>query len=168
MPAGSTASSDTDTGDLVEVGKLSTCVAFISELDNVNVEVSCFGILPGHYTRALLSRSILFPDGVAVPPNILTDSSVFITEILFPTDGEDYNSHILQYLYPLLPQSVQGDPEKLQTYMTPRRKNYIHEPIYEEHIRKLDEYFTKPQNSDRVIYYDEKRISEKYGERYEN
>ena len=48
--------------------------------------------------------------------------------------------------------------------MTRRRKNHIHEPIYEEHSRKLDEYFTKPQNSDRVIYYDEKRISEKSGE----
>ena len=89
---------------------------------------------------------------------------MFISEIVFPNDGEDYNSHNLQDLYPLLPRSVQGHPEKLQTYMTRRRKNHIHEPIYEEHIRKLDEYFTKPQNSDRVIYYDEKRISEKYGE----
>ena len=168
IPAGPTVSSDTDTGDLVDVGKLSTYVAFISELDNVNAKINRFGIPPGHYTRALLSRSILFADGVAVPPNILTNSSVFISEIFFPNDGEDCNIHILQYLYPLLPQSVQGDPEKLQTYMTRRRKNYIHEPIYEEHIRKLDEYFTKPQNSDRVIYYDEKRISEKYGESIRN
>ena len=67
IPAGPTASSDTDTGDLVEVGKLSTCVAFISELDNVNAKINRFGIPPGHYTRALLSRSILFADGVAVP-----------------------------------------------------------------------------------------------------
>lgn len=161
--AGVPVSSDKDTGDLMHAEKLSTYVAFNSELDNVNSKMNRFGIPPGHYTRALLNRSILFTDGVAVPPNILTNSSVFVSEILFQAGRQECNNHILQHLYPLLPPSVQGHPKKLQAYRTLRQKGYIYEPINDEHIRILDEYFEKPPNSDRIIYYDEERIRERYG-----
>ena len=95
-----------DTGDLVGIEKLSTYIAFISELDNVNAKINRFGIPPEHYVRALLNRSILFTDGLAVPPNILTDSSVFINKILFQNDPQEYNSQLLQHLFPLLPRSL--------------------------------------------------------------
>ena len=163
IPAGPPGPSDKDTGDLVQAEKPSTYVAFNSELDNVNSKMNRFGIPPGHYTRALLNRSILFTDGLTVSPNILTNSSVFVSEILFPNDRQEYNNHILQHVYPLLPQSLRGHPEKLQTYIAKRQGNYIREPINEQHIKILDEYFEKAPNSDRVIYYDEERISEKYG-----
>ena len=155
--------SDKDTGDLVGIEKLSTYVTFISELDNVNAKMNRFRIPPEHYVRALLNRSILFTDGFAVPPNILTNSSVFVSEILFQNDRQEYNSQILQHLFPLLPRSLQGTPKKLQAYRTLRQQNYVREPIDEEHIRKLDEYFEKPPNSERFIYYDEERISQNYG-----
>ncbi len=163
VPAGPPVSSDKDTGDLVQAEKLSTYVAINSNLDNVNSKMNRFGIPPGHYTRALLNRSILFTDSIAVPPNILTNPSVFVNENLFPYDRQEHNNHILQHLYPLLPQSIQGHPKKLQTYITRRQKNYIFEFIHEGHIGILDEYFEKLPNSDRVIYFDEDRIREKYG-----
>ena len=165
IPAGPPVSSEKDTGDLVQAEKLSTYVAFNSDLDNVNSKMNRFGIPPGHYTRALLNKSILFTEGIAVPPNILTNSSVFVSEIRFPYDRSEYNSHILQHVYPLLPQSVQEHPKKLHTYITRCQKNYIYEPIHEQHIMILDEYFEKASNSDRVLYYGEERISEKYGAR---
>ena len=163
IPVGPPGPSDNDTGYLKQTEKLSTYVAFNSELDNVNSKMNRFGIPPGHYTRALLNRSILFTDGLVVPPNILTNSSVFVGEILFINDSQEYNNQILQHVYPLLPRSLRGHPEKLQTYIAERQGNYIREPINEQHIKILDEYFEKGPNSDRVIYYDEERISEKYG-----
>lgn len=43
------------------------------------------------------------------------------------------------------------------------QQNYVREPIDEEHFRRLDEYFEKPPNSERFIYYNEERISQNYG-----
>ena len=163
IPVGPPGPSDNDTGYLKQTEKLSTYVAFNSELDNVNSKMNRFGIPPGHYTRALLNRSILFTDGLVVPPNILTNSSVFVGEILFINGSQEYNNQILQHVYPLLPRSLRGHPEKLHTYIAERQGNYIREPINEQHIKILDEYFEKGPNSDRVIYYDEEGISEKYG-----
>lgn len=154
---------DKGTGDLVGIEKLSTYVAFISELDNVDAKMNRFGVPPEHYVCTLLNRSILFTDGFAVPPNILTNASVFVSEILFRNDRQEYSSQLLQHLFLLLSRSLRGTPKKLQAYRTMCQQNYVREPIDEEHFRRLDEYFEKPPNSERFIYYNEERIGQNYG-----
>lgn len=58
-------------------------VAFIPSLDGASGAANEYGVPRAMYTRALLHRAMLFADKIAIFPNILTNSNVFVNEILF-------------------------------------------------------------------------------------
>jgi hypothetical protein len=151
-----------DTDD-TNVSKTSSFVALIPAMDNINAKMNRFGIPPASYIRALLHRSILFADGMAIPPNILANSTVFLDEVLFQGDLNVCNETYLQHLFPMMPMKLRNAPQKLQTYRNSRHASYIKEPIDEEHLRILDRYFDMPVHADRFIFYDEDEIKHAYG-----
>lgn len=138
-------------------------VAFSPAMDNVNSKMNRFGVPPQNYMRALLHRSILFAEGMVVPPNTITNSTVFIDEILFQGELDQLNEVYIQHIFPVLPAALKGHPRKLQRCRETRGKLYIFESVHEEHITQLDNYFDNPANVHQILYYEEPSLSRDYG-----
>ncbi|KAI9774260.1 MAG: hypothetical protein M1840_004154 [Geoglossum simile] len=151
--------------DLIEE-ESSTYMAFIPAMDNPNSKLNRYGVPPAQYMRALLHRAILFSDYVALPLNVLTNSSVFINEILFNYTLDTPNEFYLQYIVPILPDTLEFTPGTLWTYRqeTIKRSGYLVEPVDERQIKKLDDYFQGLGGNRRFLNYDAKKISRDYGE----
>lgn len=139
------------------------CVAFSPAMDNVNSKMNRFGIPPENYMRALLHRSILFADGMVVAPNIITNSTVFVDEILFQGERDQLHEVYIRHVFPVLPATLKEGPRKLQRCRETRAKLYIFESVNEQHILELDRYFDDPANSHQILYYDEPTLSRAYG-----
>jgi hypothetical protein len=127
-------------------------VAFSPSMDNVNSKMNRFGVSPQSYIRAILHRSVLLADGMVVPPNIVTNSTVFVDEILFQGEIDQLNVVCIQHIFPIFPFSLRNSPRKLQDYRDSRRSGYILEPVNESHISQLDNYFNNAANVRQVIY----------------
>ncbi|OAP65496.1 hypothetical protein AYL99_01468 [Fonsecaea erecta] len=139
------------------------CVAFSPSLDNVNAKMNRFGVPPENYMRALMHRSILFADGMVVPPNTITNSTVFVDEILFQGERNQLDEVYIRHVFPILSASLKDGPRKLQRCRETRAKLYIFEPVNEDHIAQMDDYFDDPANAHQILYYDEPTLSRDYG-----
>ncbi|KIW89484.1 uncharacterized protein Z519_09640 [Cladophialophora bantiana CBS 173.52] len=139
------------------------CVAFSPSMDNVNAKMNRFGVPPENYMRALLHRSILFADGMAVPPNTITNSTVFVDEILFQGQRDQLDEVYMRHIFPILPANLKDGPRKLQRCRETRAKLYIFESVSEDHIAQMDNYFDDPANTHQILYYDEPTLSLDYG-----
>jgi hypothetical protein len=152
----------TETGD-VQPGP--SAIAIIPSLDNVNAKANQYGVPPALFLRALLHRGILFADSIAIPPNVLTNSSVFINELLF--GGNDHaNSFYLGFLHPLLPESERAEGEELMLTkhrLENLRSGKITEEIAESQIQELDRYFESVGVNRRYMYYPSPEIASNYG-----
>lgn len=138
-------------------------MAFSPAMDNVNSKMNRSGVPPQYYIRAILHRSILFADGMAVPANIISNSTVFVDEILFQGEIDQLNETYVQHVFPILPLSLKNSLRKLQDYRDSRRSGYILEPINESHLSRLDNYFNDAAHMHQVTYYDEGKVSLDYG-----
>ncbi len=138
-------------------------LAFRPSMDNVNSKMNRFGVPPQNYMRAILHRSLLFADGMAVPANTISNSTVFVEEVLFQGERDQINTTYMRHVFPILPLSLKNSRRKLQSYRDTRREGYIFESIHEGHIAQLDDYFSNPENEDQIIYYDEDSVSMDYG-----
>ncbi|KAK7885374.1 hypothetical protein LTR67_010552 [Exophiala xenobiotica] len=138
-------------------------LAFSPSMDNVNSKMNRFGVPPQNYVRAILHRSLLFADGMAVPANTISNSTVLVDEVLFQGESDQLNATYIRHVLPILPSSLKDSPRKLQLYRDTRRTGYIFESIHEGHIAQLDDYFSRPESEHQIIYYDEASVSMDYG-----
>ncbi|KIW76491.1 hypothetical protein Z517_11237 [Fonsecaea pedrosoi CBS 271.37] len=139
------------------------CVAFSPSMDNVNSKMNRFGVPPENYMRALLHRSILFADGMVVPPNTITNSTVFVDEILFQGERDQLDEVYIRHVFPMLSAKLKDGPRKLQRCRETRAKLYIFESVSDDHIAQMDDYFDDPANAHQILYYDEPTLSRDYG-----
>ncbi|OQV01042.1 SIR2-like domain-containing protein [Cladophialophora immunda] len=160
QPAASTKPKPANTSGVQQSAK---CVAFSPSLDNVNAKMNRFGVPPENYMRALLHRSILFADGMVVPPNTITNSTVFVDEILFQGERDQLDEVYMRHVFPILSAKLKDGPRKLQRCRETRAKLYIFEPVNEDHIAQMDDYFDDPANAHQILYYDEPTLSRDYG-----
>ena len=139
------------------------CIAFSPAMDNVNSKMNKYGVPPQNYMRALLHRSILFADGMIVPANIITNSTVLVDEVLFQGERDQLNETYIRHLYPTLPLEFKNLPRKLRSFRDTRPKSFIFESVHDHHIAQMDEYFDNPSNAHQVLYFDEPMLGRNYG-----
>jgi len=143
-------------------------IAFLPGLDNVSAKTNDFGIPPVYYLKAQLNRARLFADTLAVMPNVFTNSSVFVNEIVF--QGKDsLDTELLSRICPVMSIDTK---EKETFFSTEWEKNntkaegYVTEPTMPEHMRQLDQYFFGPVSNaseiERCIWYDGGAIGKTY------
>ncbi|KAF2469749.1 uncharacterized protein BDR25DRAFT_356007 [Lindgomyces ingoldianus] len=148
---------------LEDTQRTSSVVAFIPSLDNVSAKANQYGVPPALFLRGLLHRAILFADSIAIPPNVLTNSSVFINELLF-SSKDHLNTFYLNFLHPVIPLSEGPGNEKtiLSKYRTTVASNYISEKIAESQIQALDAHFESIGIDNSCIFYSSEEITGNY------
>ena len=130
--------------------------AFIPSLDNVLAKANQYGAPPALFLRALLHRAILFADKIAIGPNVIVNSSVFVNDVLFGST-DTINTFYLNYLYPIVwlkPDGPEPDRQNVIASMyrsVNERNGYISERLMQTHMEMLDEYFQSVSTGDRCI-----------------
>jgi hypothetical protein len=132
-------------------------------MDNVNSKMNRYGVPPQNYMRALLHRSILFADGMVVPPSIIANSTVFVDEVLFQGEHDSLSELYAHHLYPALPSELRDGPQKLRRFLDTRPKNFIYESVDSDHIEQLDRYFDDPAHAHQILYFEEPVLGCNYG-----
>jgi hypothetical protein len=130
-------------------------ITFIPTLDNVSAKANQYGVPPELFLRALLHRTILFTDNVAIPPNVMTNSSVFVNQLLF-RDTDIPNTFYLDFMHPVMARNASTDEDKAILF-SHRLKNlksgYITEEIAQSQIQVLDTYFESVGINNRYIFF---------------
>ncbi|ETI24903.1 hypothetical protein G647_04273 [Cladophialophora carrionii CBS 160.54] len=139
------------------------CLAFSPAMDNVNSKMNKYGVPPQNYMRALLHRSILFADGMILPANIISNSTVLVDEVLFQGERDELNEVYLRHLYPALPTEFKDGPGKLRRFLDSRPKTFIFESVNDDHIARMDDFFDDPANAHQILYFDESLLGRNYG-----
>ncbi|KAE8363803.1 hypothetical protein BDV27DRAFT_158419 [Aspergillus caelatus] len=152
---------DTNVNDQSPLDLPAENVAFI-DLDNVSMEINKYDVPPEKFIRALLHRAILFTDAIALTPNVLTNSRVFIHEVLFHGGSNKPDKFYLQFLRPLLPRVYEGKPRALTAFRNDclHKPEYVKENVAWEKISVLEDYFEK---ENKYEYYDGNQIGTRYG-----
>lgn len=139
-------------------------IAFIPSLDNVNAKANLYGVPPVLFTRALLHRAMLFADKIAISPNVLTNSNVFVNDILFAGRGE-MDRFYLDFLQPIIvhERDLQQERAMLAMYQASNaRSDYISESLSESHMVELDDYFLDAGIENRFIYFSQHVAASNY------
>ncbi|EXJ60267.1 hypothetical protein A1O7_04419 [Cladophialophora yegresii CBS 114405] len=139
------------------------CLAFSPAMDNVNSKMNKYGVPPQNYMRALLHRSILFADGMILPANIISNSTVLVDEVLFQGERDELNEVYIRHLYPALPAEFRDGPRKLRRFLDTRPESFIFESVNDDHIARMDDFFDNPANAHQVLYFDESLLGRNYG-----
>jgi hypothetical protein len=156
-------STDPEEDDTPDLEQTVGCIAFSPSMDNVNSKMNKYGVPPQNYMRALLHRSILFADGMILPANIISNSTVLVDEVLFQGERDELNEVYIRHLYPALPAEFRDGPRKLRRFLDSRPKTFIFESVNDDHIARMDDYFDDPANAHQVLYFDESLLGRNYG-----
>lgn len=140
-----------------------TFFTFSPAIDNVTSRTTEAGLPPKAYARALLHRSILFADGLAVNASVIANSSVFVNEVLFQgAEVNNVDEVYLQHILLALPDILKDKPNKLTEYLLTRDKKFIREHVNPEHIAFLDRYFDQPEHLHQILYYNQDILMQSY------
>lgn len=141
----------------------SPVIAFIPSLDNVSAKANLYGVPPALFLRALLHRAILFADKIAIPSNVLANSSVFLNEVLFG-GRDEANEFYLSFLHAVAPRPESYEQHILTDYRrkVTRRGHYILEKVSESQLEKLDTYFESFGVGNRFMFYSIASIADNY------
>lgn len=128
-------------------------LAFLPSLDNVSAKANQYGVPPGIFVRALMHRALLFADRVAVGSNVLTNSAVFLHEIMFG-GRDELNSFYLDFLQPVI---VSDNPNEAQPILAMHRASnsrvdYMSEKMAEDHMAQLDSYYLATRAENRFLF----------------
>jgi len=143
-------------------------IAFLPGLDNVSAKTNDFGIPPVYYLRAQLNRARLFADTLAVMPNVFTNSSVFVNEIVF--QGKDsLDIELLSRIRPVMASSHKQKNNIFESQWDKINKTterYATEPTMPAHMMQLDQHFFGDNSNtpevEGCIWYDSKAIGTTY------
>ena len=138
-----------------DFGFNASVISIIPTLDNVSAKANQYGVPPAMFLRALLHRAILFSDNIAVPPNVITNSSIFINQLLFGGTDE-LRTFYLDFLHPFMLRNTPDEPENaiLVNYYRSRlaKSGYITEAVAESQMHDLDAYFEAAGIRNRYIF----------------
>lgn len=136
---------------------------FSPAIDNVSSKTTEDGIPPRVYAQALLHRSLMFADGLAINASVIANSTVFVNEVLF--QGAEVNKIddvYLQHIILSLPDVLKNKPKKLTEYLSTRDLKFIHEHVNPAHITFLDNYFDEPEHQHQILYYNQDNLMQSY------
>jgi hypothetical protein len=138
-----------------DFGFNASVLSIIPTLDNVSAKANQYGVPPAMFLRALLHRAILFSDNIAVPPNVITNSSIFINQLLFGGTDE-LRTFYLDFLHPFMLRNTPDEQETaiLANYFRSRlaKSTYITEAVAESQMHDLDAYFEAAGIRNRYIF----------------
>lgn len=131
----------------------SSILAFLPSLDNVSAKANQYGIPPGLFARAMLHRAMLFADRIAVSSNVLTNSAVFVNEILFG-GREELSSFYLEFLQPVI---VSDNPNEAQPIRAMHRASnsrldYMSEKMAASHMAQMDNFYLATRADNRFLF----------------
>ncbi|KAJ3125944.1 hypothetical protein HK098_008024 [Nowakowskiella sp. JEL0407] len=160
---------DSDTLEIIEKDEILVSVPLFDNAKDLSVSVPA-----SQMYRAHLFRALMVGDRVAISPNFLLDSKIFLHEVLFANNTE--TEILLPLIRPMLPRyqevvTAQGsikvdlfsDPHPILRYRNECQKNnirFLNEEIPDRFIEILDEFYTR--NRHLIAWYEFSKIAEQY------